>query len=192
MSASVTVSIAEERIGMLSEIPRLSWVRVSAWLGSTEDSSGCSRTSSNVRPRGMSEALLGWAISAHGRASAIRQGAGLAGRPIEHALSRLDVHPLDHLVAETLRTTVKGIYERTRALDVRRAWREGPVAELDLVGMNQALAVEAEPAAVLRLGEKAIRVVEAVEHAVERRDAGGPRRKNDPLERCRDRLARGI
>ncbi len=40
MSASVTVSIAEDRIGMLSGIPRVSWVVVSAWLGSTLDSSG--------------------------------------------------------------------------------------------------------------------------------------------------------
>ena len=35
MSASVTVSIAEDRIGMLSGISRVSWVLVSAWLGST-------------------------------------------------------------------------------------------------------------------------------------------------------------
>ena len=35
MSASVTVSIADERIGMLSGISRVRQVRVSAWLGST-------------------------------------------------------------------------------------------------------------------------------------------------------------
>ena len=75
MSASVTVSIADDRIGMLSGISRVRKVRVSAWLGSTEDSSGCSRTSSNVSPSGMSEASLSWAISAHDRRSAIRQGA---------------------------------------------------------------------------------------------------------------------
>ena len=40
MSASVTVSIAEDISGMLSGISRVSWVRVSAWLGRTEDSSG--------------------------------------------------------------------------------------------------------------------------------------------------------
>ena len=38
-----------------------------------EDSSGCSRTSSNVSPSGMSAASLSWAISAHDRRSAIRQ-----------------------------------------------------------------------------------------------------------------------
>ena len=57
MSASVTVSIAEDRIGILSGISRVSWVRVSAWLGRTLDSSGCSRTSSNVSPSGMSARL---------------------------------------------------------------------------------------------------------------------------------------
>ena len=35
MSTSVTVSIAEDRIGMLSGISRVSWVLVSAWLGRT-------------------------------------------------------------------------------------------------------------------------------------------------------------
>ena len=35
MSASVTVSIADDRIGMLSGISRVRKVRVSAWLGST-------------------------------------------------------------------------------------------------------------------------------------------------------------
>ena len=37
MSVSVTVSIAEDRIGMLSGISRVRKVRVSAWLGSTDD-----------------------------------------------------------------------------------------------------------------------------------------------------------
>jgi hypothetical protein len=76
MSASVTVSIAEDRIGMLSGISRVSRVFGSAWLGSTLDSSGCRRTSSNVRPSGMSEEEIRSAISAHDRRSAIRQGAG--------------------------------------------------------------------------------------------------------------------
>jgi hypothetical protein len=40
MSASVTVSIADDRIGMLSGISRVRLVLVSAWLGRTEDSSG--------------------------------------------------------------------------------------------------------------------------------------------------------
>ena len=52
MSASVTVSIADDRIGMLSGISRVRKVLVSAWLGSTDDSSGSSSTSSNVSPSG--------------------------------------------------------------------------------------------------------------------------------------------
>ena len=52
--ASVTVSIAEDRIGMLSRMPRVSSVRVSAWLGSTAEAAGVRSTSSKVRPRRMS------------------------------------------------------------------------------------------------------------------------------------------
>ena len=40
MSASVTVSIAEEMTGMASAMSRVSRVAVSAWLGSTSDSAG--------------------------------------------------------------------------------------------------------------------------------------------------------
>ena len=54
MSASVTVSIAEETTGMLSAISRVRRVRVSAWEGTISLSAGRSRTSSKVRPRGMS------------------------------------------------------------------------------------------------------------------------------------------
>ena len=50
MSASVTVSIADDTIGMLSAMPRVSCVRVSAVLGRMSDSAGTSRTSSKVRP----------------------------------------------------------------------------------------------------------------------------------------------
>ena len=116
MSASVTVSIAEDRIGMLSGISRVRKVCVSAWLGRTDDSSGCRRTSSNVSPSGMSAASLSWAISAHDRQSAIRQ-VSLGLRPVEHALRRLDVHALDHLVAEALSAALEGLDERLRALD---------------------------------------------------------------------------
>src|SRR3954447_13525493 len=106
MSASVTVSIADDRIGILSGMLRVSWVRVSAWLGSTEDSSGCSRTSSNVRPSGISETSLGSAISAHDSSRAIRQVA-LAGSLIQQPLCRFDVHSLDHLVLEPLGAAVE-------------------------------------------------------------------------------------
>src|SRR5690348_3025324 len=106
---------------MLSGISRVRKVRVSAWLGRTEDSSGCRRTSSNVSPRrmldGMSGASLSWAISAHGRAATIRQ-VSLGLDPLQHALSGLDVHPFDHLVAEPLGAAVKGVDHRPRALNL--------------------------------------------------------------------------
>src|SRR5215213_1245273 len=124
MSASVTVSIAEDRIGMLSGISRVSCVLVSAWLGSTLDSSGCSRTSSNVRPRGMSGVPLGWAISAHDRTKPIRQGP-LGLSPFQDPLRSLDVHALDHLVFEPLGASVERLYETPRALNLGVARSEG-------------------------------------------------------------------
>jgi hypothetical protein len=54
MSASVTVSIAEEMIGMLSPISFVTRVLVSAWLGSTLDAAGFRSTSSKVSPSSMS------------------------------------------------------------------------------------------------------------------------------------------
>ena len=47
--ASVTVSMAEETIGMLSEIERVSRVLMSTALGMTSEWPGVSRTSSKVR-----------------------------------------------------------------------------------------------------------------------------------------------
>src|SRR5213075_2627806 len=146
MSASVTVSIAEDRIGMLSGIPRVRKVLVSAWLGSTEDSSGSSRTSSKVSPSGMSGASLSWAISAHGSSRAIRQGA-LGPRPLQHALRGFDMHAFDHLVAETLGAAVEGFDQLPRPLDLGFARGEGSVTGVDLAGVDQALAVEAKATA---------------------------------------------
>src|SRR4051794_68861 len=132
MSASVTVSIAEDRIGMCSGISRVRKVRVSAWLGSTVDSSGCNRTSSNVSPSGMSAASVGWAISAHDRQRPIRQ-ASLACRALQYALCGLDVHPLDHLVAVALGAAVEGLDKRFGPFDLGRTRSKGAVAGLDLV-----------------------------------------------------------
>src|SRR4051794_24891258 len=47
--ASVTVSIAEEMIGILSEIERVSRVLISTLLGMTSEWPGVNRTSSKVR-----------------------------------------------------------------------------------------------------------------------------------------------
>ena len=50
---SVTVSIAEAMIGMLSPIPRVMRVRISTSDGSTSDRPGFSSTSSNVKASGI-------------------------------------------------------------------------------------------------------------------------------------------
>src|SRR5438128_1908493 len=186
MSASVTVSIAEDRIGICSGVSRVRKVRVSAWLGSTLDSSGCSRTSSNVSPSGMSGASVSWAISAHDRQRPIRQ-ASLPSRPLQHALRRLDVHALDHLIVEPLGASAERLDERFGALDLSRAWRERLVARSDLVGVDQALAVEPKPAPALGLRKEAVGIIEPVEHAVERHDAGCAGGEDNHLQRSRDR-----
>src|SRR5436190_8712988 len=123
MSASVTVSMAEDRIGMFSGMPRVRSVLVSAWLGRTEDSRGCSRTSSNVSPSGISGASSNWAISAHGRATAIRQEA-LRTRCRQNPLCRLEVHAFDHLAVEPLCAAAERLDERLRALQLGFARRE--------------------------------------------------------------------
>src|SRR4051812_13188858 len=99
MSASVTVSIAEDRIGMLRSISLVTRVLVSAWLGSTLDSAGWSSTSSKVRPSGMSiMRLLGESVPSYrkragaalGRALTVTtgaaEGAGMRPRPLVLAL----------------------------------------------------------------------------------------------------------
>ena len=116
----------------------------------------------------------------------------LVGDPPEHPLRRFDVHPLDHLVAEPLGTAVERLDQGFRPFDFGRARREGPVARIDLVGVDQALAIEAEPPPLLGFPQEALRIVEAVEHAIERRNASSARSKDDHLQRVGDRFARGI
>src|ERR1051326_7991191 len=103
----------------------------------------------------------------------------LVAGPFQHPLRCLHMHPLDHLVAEALGTAVEGVDKRLCSFDLDRAWREGPVARSDLVWVNQALAVEAEPPPLLRLFEEAVGIVEAVEDAIERRDPGGTGGQHD-------------
>src|SRR5437016_13090658 len=95
----------------------------------------------------------------------------LVGSPLENPLRRLDVHALDHLIAEALGAAVERLDERFGTLDLRRGRREGAVAGLDLAGVDQALAIETEPAAIFGLRKKAVGIIEPVEHAVERHDA---------------------
>ena len=159
---------------MLSGISRVSWVRVSAWLGSTEDSSGCSRTSSNVSPRAECQGRR-W-VGPYRPMTAVGRFAksSLAARPLQHPLCRLDMHPLDHLILEPLGAAVEGLDQRAARARLRPRSARTRGGRRDLVGMDQALAVEAEPPSLRRLREKAVAIVEAVEHAVEHRDARPP------------------
>src|SRR5947209_6651871 len=99
------------------------------------------------------------------------------------------MHPLDHLVVEPLCAAVKCIDEAPCAVELGLPWGECLVTRRDLIRMDQAFAVEAEAAAVLRLTQEAFRVVEAVEHAVEHGNAGSACGKHDHLQRGRNRLA---
>ena len=63
------------------------------------------------------------------------------------------------------------------------------VTGLDLVGVDQALAVESEATPLLRFAAEAVAVLEIVENTVEHRNAGSARGEHDELERGRDRLA---
>src|SRR3954467_2380443 len=87
----------------------------------------------------------------------------LAGRPRQHPLRRLEMHALDHLIVEPFSTAVERGHQPSGTLDLGLARRKRAVARCDLVGVDQALAVEAEPAPVLGFGEEALLVVERVE-----------------------------
>src|SRR4051812_22102254 len=102
------------------------------------------------------------------------------------------MHAFDHLVVEALSAPVEGVDQAPRALDLGRAWRKGLVARLDLVGMDQTLAVEAKSPPRVGLAGESRRVVEAVEYAVECRNTGRARSEDNHLERGRNRLAVGI
>ena len=69
---------------------------------------------------------------------------------------------------------LEGGDDAARLLHVLRARGEGGVARLDLAGVDEGLAVEAEVAALLALGEEAGLVLDVVVDAVEDHLAGGP------------------
>src|SRR5215212_2338554 len=99
--------------------------------------------------------------------------------PREHPLSSLHMHSLDHRILESLGAAVEGLDQLSRAVEFSFARRERAVAGFDLAGVDQALAVEAEPSPFLRLGNEPLVVVEAVEHAVEHGDASRTRGEHD-------------
>src|SRR5579862_2616242 len=85
---SVTVSIAAATIGIFSGTLRARQVRVSAWVGRTEDLPGSSRTSSNVSPSGMAPSIINFScvfLFASRQKSAHKQlsPAGFAGLDLD-------------------------------------------------------------------------------------------------------------
>src|SRR5260221_13130978 len=90
---------------------------------------------------------------------------------LQHPLRRLHVHSFDHLIAEALGAAVEGRHKSSCPLDLGRGRRESLVARGDLIGVDEALAVEAEPPPLLRLIEEAVSIIETVEYAVEGRDS---------------------
>ena len=71
------------------------------------------------------------------------------------------------------------------------ARRERLVGALDLAGVDQRLAVEAQLAALPALGEEAVGVLHVVVDAVEDRDAGGPGGQQRQRQRGQQRRAAG-
>src|SRR5947209_317057 len=98
----------------------------------------------------------------------------LVASALEHPFGGLNMHPLDHLIAEALGAALERGHEGFGALDFGSAWTECLVARRNLVGVDQALAVKPKAAAVLGFLEEPVGIIEAVEHAVEHRNAGGP------------------
>src|SRR4029079_5895572 len=98
------------------------------------------------------------------------------------------MHALDHFIVEAFGSAAVGVDQAAGPLNLARAPRKGGMTRRNLVGMDQALSVEAKPTAVFRFGDEPLLVVEAVEDSVERPNARGGGRDHDPLERYGDRL----
>ena len=79
----------------------------------------------------------------------------LAGRAFQHPLRRLDMHALDHLIAEAFGAPMECSHEGFSALDLGGTRSERPVTGANLVGVDQALAVEAERRALRALPRQA-------------------------------------
>src|SRR5271163_4226760 len=96
-----------------------------------------------------------------------------AVRDRERALRHLLVQQLDHFAVELDRALAgvlgqgEGGDDRARALDLCIRRREGRVANVDLVRVDQRLAVEAHVAALLAFGFKADGIVQVVIDAVD-------------------------
>src|SRR4051812_11767933 len=103
----------------------------------------------------------------------------LACSSLQHPLRGLDVHALNHCIFEPLGAAVERFDQAPRPLDLGLARRECAMAGVDLVGMDQALAVKAEAASILCFGNETFGIVESVEYAVEHGHSNGSRGKHD-------------
>jgi hypothetical protein len=97
------------------------------------------------------------------------------------------VHALDHLAFEALGAAGRGGEEAPGVLDLRLTRPEQAVGGLDLAGVDERLAVEAEALPLLALGGEAVGIVEAVVDSVEGGDARRPGGEEDGLERSGER-----
>jgi hypothetical protein len=87
--------------------------------------------------------------------------------PLQHALCRFHVHPLDHLILEPFRTALEGFNQFAGALDLLLGRREGAVARFDLVRVDETLAIEAHSPALSCLRKETFFILEPIEHAIE-------------------------
>ena len=193
MSASVTVSIADDRIGMLSGISRVRKVGCrpgSAGRRIRAAAAGRRRTSDRGECRAVS---LSWAISAHDRRRPIRQ---VAARPRPAPAPAAAASTCMRSIISSSNRSAPPWNASTSALArARPRPRSGAKARWHgsiWLGWIRLLPSKpsAPPSAASR--SEALGIVEPVEHAVEHRDAGGPRGKHDQLQRSRDRLARRV
>src|ERR1700751_499068 len=91
----------------------------------------------------------------------------LAGGALQNPLCRFNVHPLDQLILKSLGTALESVHQLARTLELILRRPESAMAWLDLVRMDQALAVEAQTPALLRFGDESISVVQTVEYPIE-------------------------
>lgn len=93
------------------------------------------------------------------------------------------MHLFDHLPFESFGSPGRRSDQPLCARNLVRAWRKGKMAWCDLIGMNQALAVEAEGAPFPRLRLEPGGIVKPVEYAIEHRLSLGTSSQDDSLQR---------
>ena len=111
-----------------------------------------------------------------------------AAGALEHPPRGLDMHSLDHPILEPLRASAESLHEAARAFHFVLARPKSLVAGSDLVRMDQGLAVESKASTVHTLRDETVEIAQPVINSVERRNPMCPGRKDDHLERSRNRL----